>query len=227
MKKLFLITTLLAIAIPIASLAGLGVGVGVGTGKIDLDKNLQAGDTYQLEAVQVLNTGSDPVDFQMSVSFSDSAEELQPDESWIKFDPEIFFLEAGDKREVNIFLDLPTDAKEGDYFAFLEATPITQGGLKISAAVKLYFTIETREEQIDAPSKPIYPNNERQNDKRQMMPSAPNVIHLDDSGEEDPLVFQQDPVQDSNTKMLYFMLGIFIVVILGAFIIYVVAERKE
>ena len=72
-------------------------------------------------------------------------EELRPEKEWFSFAPQAFPLNAGESQQVEVKLVLPVDARPGDYFAFLEAHPVTSGegvSIGVAAATKLNFTIK-------------------------------------------------------------------------------------
>ena len=144
MKKI-IVFALLAFIIPSISFGAIGVGVG--TGKIYMDQKLKAGGVYELPILSVLNTGDEPSDYGVSVSFREYQKELKPDPSWLSFSPDVFYLEPGGVQAVNVKVTLPLKTPPGDYFAFLEAHPVKVDkgdgttSVKIAAAAKLYFTV--------------------------------------------------------------------------------------
>jgi len=122
------------------------IGVGVGTGKIVVEDELKPGTIYELPSLTVFNTGDESSSYEVSVAFHSNQPELRPVESWFMFTPETFSLEPGESQEVQIKLNLPVRAEPGDYFAYLEGSPVqeNEGGstvVGIAAAGKLYFTV--------------------------------------------------------------------------------------
>ena len=120
------------------------VGVGVSLGNIKVEDALTPGGHYRLPTLSVLNTGSDPAQFEVVVSFAADQRERRPPEEWFVFTPQRFPLEPSAAQAVAISLDLPANAGPGDYFAFLEAHPIAerQGvSIGVAAATKLSFSI--------------------------------------------------------------------------------------
>lgn len=121
------------------------VGVGVSLGTIKVDDALTPGGHYRLPTLSVLNTGSDPAQFEVVVSFAADQREKRPAQEWFAFAPQRFPLAPADSQAVAISLDLPASAEPGDYFAFLEAHPIAerQGvSIGVAAATKLSFSIK-------------------------------------------------------------------------------------
>jgi len=123
------------------------IGVGVGTGKIQVEDKLKSGMTYNLPILTVLNTGSEPSNYGVSIAYHQDQPELAPPEEWFDFSPSEFYLEPGESQAVDIKLDLPLKTVPGDYFAYLEGAPTkrSQSGsatIGVAAAAKLYFTIE-------------------------------------------------------------------------------------
>jgi P pilus assembly chaperone PapD len=122
------------------------IGVGVGAGKIKIDDKLQPGTIYQLPLLTVLNTGDEPSDYEVSITYHEKQPENMPPQNWFIFSPQKFSLEPAKGQAVNIKLNLPVSAKPGDYFAYLEAHPVkkTESGnttIGIAAATRLYFTV--------------------------------------------------------------------------------------
>lgn len=144
MRNIFVITFFLALVFPVGILAAIGVGVG--TGKIQVQDQLKPGIIYELPPLTVLNTGDEPSDYEVAVTYNEKQTELKPTATWFVFNPQRFHLDPGKAQIVNIKLNLPIRAKPGDYFAYLEGHPIkkTQVGqtsIGVAAAAKLYFTV--------------------------------------------------------------------------------------
>jgi hypothetical protein len=121
------------------------VGVGVGTGKITVDEPLMPGGTYKLSPMTVLNTGDEPGNYTVEVTYLQGQPELRPPAEWVSFSPASFYLEPKQSKSVAITLYLPLDAEPGDYFCFLEAHPVMEGGgfrIGVAAATKLYFSVK-------------------------------------------------------------------------------------
>lgn len=144
MKKvlLFLIFLSFVFAPPVLAT----VGVGVGTGKIQINEKLHGGTIYQLPSLTVINTGTEPSDYEVSVSYLERQSEAKPPLSWFSFSPQSFHLEPGKAQTVDEKLSLPLNAVPGNYFAYLEARPTQKGKggtttIGIAAAAKLYFTV--------------------------------------------------------------------------------------
>ena len=128
-----------------ASGVGADVGVGVNLGKIDIDDKLAPGGRYDLPAVGVINTGDEPGDYEVVISYLGDQEEARPPEDWFEFEPQRFFLEAGESRLVEIRIVLPSGAGPDDYFALIEAHPVIDADsgvtIGVAAATKLTFTV--------------------------------------------------------------------------------------
>jgi hypothetical protein len=122
------------------------IGVGVGTGKIQVEDELKGGMIYQLPPLTVLNTGDEPADYEVSVSYHQNQPELKPPGEWFSFQPNRFHLEAGEVQTIEINLNLPVRTEPGDYLAYLEGHPLKkseagQTTIGVAAAAKLYFTV--------------------------------------------------------------------------------------
>ncbi len=147
--RILIISSALALVLPIAVFARIGVGVGMG--KIHINKELRAGGIYDLPEVPVLNTGDEPADYQFSVQYHEGQETnpamgLKPVEGWFNFTPDSFRLEPGKVQTVKVMLTLPAKIKPGVYFAYLEARPVQksvvgQTSIGTAAATQLWFTV--------------------------------------------------------------------------------------
>lgn len=140
-----LAAALAALAFPLAALANIGVGVGLG--KVVLDQPLKPGAIYDLPALPVINTGDEPSEYETFIEYQENVPQLRPGRDWVTFTPQRFSLDPGKVQVVTMTLNVPLNAKPGEYFAFLEARPVrktrTTGGASIgvAAASKFYFTV--------------------------------------------------------------------------------------
>ena len=122
-------------------------GVGVNVGKIQVDETVSPGGSYALPSIGVVNTGHDPSEYSLRITYEFEQAELEPPESWFSFSPKRFHLEPNQSQRVEIRLKLPLTARPGNYFAFIEAYPVTARGaggvaIGIAAATKLSFTVK-------------------------------------------------------------------------------------
>ncbi|MEX2515110.1 MAG: hypothetical protein WD335_03205 [Candidatus Paceibacterota bacterium] len=143
-RTIQLTAILLLLSLPVVTFGAIGVGVG--TGKIQVDKPLNPGAVNTLPSVMVINTGDETSGYTMSIEYHENQEEMRPPEEWFVFSPETFTLEPGQTRAVGIQLDIPIKTVPGEYFAFLEARPVStseSGGtsIGIAAASKLNFSV--------------------------------------------------------------------------------------
>ena len=145
-KQAVLLGVLIAVLfLPLASFAS--VGVGIGTGKIQVDKLLQPGQIYPLPPLTVINTGDEPSEYNVSISYLTGQAELKPDAKWFAYEPTHVYLTANDSKLIGITLTLPVNARPGDYFAYLQAQPMKvdaapgSTSIGVAAAAKLYFTV--------------------------------------------------------------------------------------
>jgi len=151
MKKILLTTIFFfssAFLITCHKSALANIGVGVGTGKIEVEEKLQPGLIYDIPPIIVLNTGDVPSEYGMKISYHQEQEGLRPSNDWFTFKPNRFQLDPGENQTVQIKLTLPVKMEPGEYFAFVEASPVAgdedagQARVGIAAASKLYFTVE-------------------------------------------------------------------------------------
>jgi hypothetical protein len=122
------------------------LGVGVGTGKIRVDQKLKPGTIYNLPSLTVLNTGDEPSDYGVAMTYNEKQPQLKPPQDWFIFSPSKFHLDPGKVQVVTIKLNLPVRTQPGDYYGYLEAHPVKKAKagvstIGIAAAAKLYFTV--------------------------------------------------------------------------------------
>jgi len=123
------------------------LGVGVGIGKIQVDEKLKPGMIYELPVLSVINTGDEASKYSVGVGYHQDQTELKPPKEWFDFSPREFYLEPGQTQVVETRLNLPLKMEPGDYFVYLEGSPmkVTERGsasVGVAAATKLYFTVE-------------------------------------------------------------------------------------
>lgn len=146
MKKLLLTFLLINIVLLLPSSSFAKLGVGIGTGKIVVDEQLRSGVIYNLPSLTVANTGDETSDYTVSVAYHTDQPELRPEKEWFIFSPEVFKLEPGESKVVEVKLNLPLRTEPGSYFAYLEGSPVInkddgKSSVGIAAAAKLYFEI--------------------------------------------------------------------------------------
>ena len=147
MRKIFVASFFLLTAFIIFPVGVLAkIGVGVGTGKIQVDEQLKPGINYKLPSLTVINTGDEPSDYGVSITYHQDIPQLRPKQGWFIFTPQNFYLKPGKVKVVDIKLNLPLEMEPGDYFAYLEAHPVAtvqkgKTNIGVAAAAKLYFTV--------------------------------------------------------------------------------------
>jgi len=120
-------------------------GVGVTSSSIEVLQGLKPGGAYAVATLGVINTGSEPCEYELVVSHLDGQPERRPDAGWFDLAPSRFHLEPGASRNIEVKLTLPTGADAGDYFALLEARPVESGSgvtVGVAVATKVTFTVE-------------------------------------------------------------------------------------
>lgn len=145
-KTVLTAAIILVMALVSVSLSEAKVGVGVNLGKISVDELLMPGGIYRLPSITVINTGDETKDYGLDATYHYQQKELEPPAKWFIFSPATFELAPGKSQAVDVKLNLPLNARPGDYFAYLEAHPIVKGKkgvtIGVAAATKLYFTIK-------------------------------------------------------------------------------------
>jgi len=145
-QKIIFLLALMASLMVAAPGAFAGVGVGVNLGKIEIDEPLKPGGIYNLPAIGVINTGDEPGDYELEITYHQDQPEMRPSGEWFSFSPAAFHLEPGESESVGVKLALPVNMRPGDYFAYIEAHPVVVSGpgttIGIAAATKTYFEVE-------------------------------------------------------------------------------------
>ena len=129
----------------LAAAASADRGVGVSLGRIQVEDRLVRGGTYNLPSLGVINTGNEAGEYEIAIGYVDGRNDSRPPAQWFNIQPSRFFLEAGQQQNVRISLMLPTSSKPGDYFALIEAHPVSQGeGVRsgAAAATTLLFSVK-------------------------------------------------------------------------------------
>ena len=141
--KIFFLTILLALIAFPPVLASVGVGVNLG--KIEIDEPLKPGGIYNFPSIGVINTGNEPGEYELAITYHQDQPQIRPAQEWFSFSPSGFHLEPGQSQSVVVKLSLPVKTKPGDYFAYLEAHPIIKAGpgttIGVAAATKTYFSV--------------------------------------------------------------------------------------
>ena len=144
MKRIIIGLFLLLFVIP--TIVYASIGVGVGTGKIVVTEKLKPGLIYKLPPMGVLNTGDEPSDYEVEMTYNEKQPQRKPPGTWFIFSPRRFRLKPGKVQKVEIKLDLPLSVPPGEYFGYLEAHPVKVAragitSINIAAATRLYFTV--------------------------------------------------------------------------------------
>lgn len=122
------------------------IGVGVGTGKIIIEDPLRAGMIHDLPVLTVINTGDIKSKYKVSLAYHEGQPELKPQEAWLHFSPNDFYLEPSKTQMVNMRMELPLQTEPGKYFAYIEAQPVpeevaTTSSVSVAAGVKFHFEV--------------------------------------------------------------------------------------
>ncbi len=144
MRAMKVVALFLVTAFGVLSPIRAGVGVGVSLARISMDEPLVGGGNYRLPSVGVVNTGTEPADYEVGVSYRSGQKELRLPAEWVSFNPVRFHLEPGAVQHVAITLEVPIKGRPGDYFSFVEAHLASKGKgvpISVAAATKLYFTV--------------------------------------------------------------------------------------
>lgn len=145
MRKITFLLILFTAAFSVTFTVFASVGVGVNLGKIEIDEPLKPGGIYNLPSIGVINTGDEPGEYELEITYHQDQPEQRPAQEWFRFKPSSFRLEPGQSQNVAVQLALPVRTKPGDYFAYLEAHPVIKTGpgtsIGVAAATKTYFSV--------------------------------------------------------------------------------------
>jgi hypothetical protein len=143
-RLLLLVATAIGAALaPAMVLADPGVGVNLG--EIKVEDRLARGGRYKLPELGVTNTGSAAGAYQVVVGRAGGQSKRMPDPGWFELRPSTFHLDPGQSQAVAISLTLPPNAPAADYFAYIQASPVSSlegASIGIAAATKLEFTVK-------------------------------------------------------------------------------------
>lgn len=136
------------LALLLASPAALAdIGVGMGGGPVTMRGAGLPGQSYVLTPFVVVNTGTEPARYTITVQRLSPGEEQAVPTDWITFGDNGFLLSPQQSQQVGVTLQLPGEAGPGDYLTnvIAAAGPPGQpaGGttLGAAAATRLVFTV--------------------------------------------------------------------------------------
>ena len=120
-------------------------GVEMVSGNIIVDGNLTPGRTYHLPSIVITNTGDQPGDYVMVLSYRLDRKQRTIPAEWISFEPQRFLLNPQQSQDVDVIISIPKDGfRPGDYFAYIESHQVSQANGDIvgtAIATRLGFTL--------------------------------------------------------------------------------------
>jgi hypothetical protein len=120
-------------------------GVEMTSGNIIVEDGISPGRTYHLPSITITNTGDQPGDYVMVLSYKLGPTQRSIPAGWVSFEPQRFLLNAQQSQEVGVTLSIPDDGfRPGDYFAYIESHQVSQvtGDVVGTAiATRLGFTL--------------------------------------------------------------------------------------
>jgi hypothetical protein len=102
-------------------------GVKLDLGRIDIDEELERGESYRLPDLGVSNPGSDRSSYELFVAPIAGGSVAPVPESWLRFEPASFDLGPGETQAVSVTLTIPPSGESGEYWTLLGAR--TSGGV--------------------------------------------------------------------------------------------------
>ena len=115
------------------------IAVGLGTDPIVLGQPANPGQTYSMSPVYVVNSGSDPARYQLSVQRLSPGDEITVPAEWLTLGDNSFVLSPNESKYVTVTLKVPANAALGSYLTNILATagppgPAAGGGIVGSGA---------------------------------------------------------------------------------------------
>ena len=155
MRKIRTIGLAIIALLVMTTVAQASIGIGLGCGFRFEMGDLRKGQSYHLGQMCLLNTGDQPGCYKMDIGYRSGQAELRAPKEWVRFEPSDFCLEPCDRLEgggyscpfdqaqklVQVYLDIPKNARKGDYFAYLMACTDSGGTVGACVASKLSFII--------------------------------------------------------------------------------------
>jgi hypothetical protein len=124
--------------------AEASVGVGVTVGAIRLDEPVQPGAIERLPSTYVVNSGSEPTTYAVTVMGMIAPGRQIADPAWFDLTPSLVHLAASRTVKIEIELAVPANAEPGDYLALVAARPAADASgssVGITAATKVLFSV--------------------------------------------------------------------------------------
>ena len=115
------------------------------SGNIIVDEALSPGRTYHLPSITITNTGDQPGDYVMVLSYRLSRTQRSIPTQWISFEPQRFLLSPQESQDVAVILSVPEEGfRPGEYSAFIESHQVSRVTGEIvgtAIATRLGFTL--------------------------------------------------------------------------------------
>jgi hypothetical protein len=120
-------------------------GIGISIGKIEIEDRLSPGGGYALPTLSVINTGTEPGQYEVAITYTEGQSQKKPPSGWFGLQPQHFFLNGGQPQNVRLSLTLPAKAPPGQYLAYIEAHPLQDGAgvpIGVAAATRISFEVK-------------------------------------------------------------------------------------
>lgn len=145
-----------------AGVASADLGVGVGASPITLGEPVLAGESYAMPPLYVLNTGTEPARYTISVERISEGEGQPVPPEWIVLGDNRFVLEPRQSAFVPVTLTVPESAPAGSYLTNLVAAagrPSLGGGTGLGAAAAARLTFTVAGPSVSVPLPPPLPDS--------------------------------------------------------------------
>ncbi len=121
---------------------------GLGPSRITVIDPIGQGEEVEIPPLSVSNRAEERRTFAVDITFVGDQEELIPDPSWFRMEPQQFELEPGARQIVEVRMAVPRDAEVGDYRVLLRARTVQTAdageGVAISPAVATVLRFSVR-----------------------------------------------------------------------------------
>lgn len=123
------------------------IGVGVGGGPVTMRGAGLPGQSYTLTPFQIVNTGTEPARYTISIQRLSAGDEQDVPGDWIRFADNGFLLGPQQSLQVGVTLELPDQAAPGAYLTNIIASagppdqPVGGASLGAAAATRLVFGV--------------------------------------------------------------------------------------
>jgi hypothetical protein len=131
------------------------IGAGIGADPIMLPQPVLAGHSYTMPPVLVVNTGTEPARYAVTVQRRRTSDDTVVPPEWVQFEKNSFTLRPKETATVPVTLNIPADAKPGKYSSTVLAGTVADSpgatALGAQAGTDIKFQVAERPPLIPWP----------------------------------------------------------------------------